>query len=457
MSGKRLTRREFLYALGGAAAGTALAGCSPAAPQVVRETVEVQVESVVEVEKEVEVERVVTATPGPAEDVEIMYTTWRPLPEQELVSRMVEESFNETHPNISVQVIGAAYGEYHAKIVTMAAAGTPLDVIHTNSLWLAAWTHEGLLVDLTPFLETSDIGDESKYWPGVFRFVEYGAGRFSLPFAISVMALYYNTDIFDEVGYEYPNESWGPEGMLDAAQAFVDAGYLGNMKYSYTNTEWLISWLGGKMTDDDWAPTRCALTEPEAIAAMEWGANWNSTGAVTEDGTEFYQKRAAMQLMWGSQVVPNRMNMQDDNWDLFPTTLLSSIPIEEQHPKLGMHTQSIGAATRHLEASWSFLEWLYTGYQPIWAREQGYAVPCLKDVALSDDYLRADLPPKNMRALVDMVDGKDLRPYYNHRTFEEAMGYCFPEWDQVLNGHTSASEAHERLCPLIDQLLAEDA
>jgi ABC-type glycerol-3-phosphate transport system substrate-binding protein len=164
-----------------------------------------------------------------------------------------------------------------------------------------------------------------------------------------------------------------------------------------------------------------------------------------------------MQFMWGSQVVPNRMNMEDDNWDLIGTHKLAPVPLPDQTPKIGMHTQSIGAATRHIDESWAFLQWLYTGYQPVWAAEQGYAVPCIKEVALSENYLQPDKPPDNMYDLVDMVDGRDLRPYFNHRTYEEAMGFCIPEWGLALDGEQTATEAHEKLCPLIDELLAEDA
>ena len=72
MSGKRMTRRDFLRVSAVGAAGVLAASC---APQVIEKTVEVPVEKIVEVEKEVqvevtkevvkEVEKVVIATPAP--------------------------------------------------------------------------------------------------------------------------------------------------------------------------------------------------------------------------------------------------------------------------------------------------------------------------------------------------------------------------------------------------------
>jgi len=455
MDKKQITRREFLYALGGAAAGAAFAGCTPATPQVVKETVEVQVESTVEVEKEIRVEKVVTATPGPAEEVELIYSTWRPLPEQELVSQTIADKFTAAHPNIKVSVIGASYGEYYKKIVTMAAGGTPVDVIHTDSLWTAPWGGEGLLVDILPYLDSSPtLGNEDLFWPGLHPMCKWEGAMYGLPFGISVMALYYNTDVFDEVGVEYPNESWGPYDIVDMAAEFTAAGKYGIDRWTgWVVLEWVVSFFGGKTVDDDFNPTKCLLDQDAAIESIEWWAALMEHSPVTPEGTEFYQKRSAMKFMWGSQVVPNRMNMEDENWDLFPSNLLSPVPLDEQALKIGLHTQNIGAATRHMDEAWALFEWLYTDYQPIWAREFGYAVPAFKEVARSDDYIQPDKPPKNMSALLDMMEtGK--APWIIHPRVEEIHSVMTQEWDRVFTGSASAAEVNAELAAKVDELLS---
>ena len=74
MSGKKLSRRQFMCGLAMASGGAILAACQ-AEPQVITEEVLVKETVVVETEGETIVEeRVVTATPPPAEPVEVHYT-----------------------------------------------------------------------------------------------------------------------------------------------------------------------------------------------------------------------------------------------------------------------------------------------------------------------------------------------------------------------------------------------
>jgi multiple sugar transport system substrate-binding protein len=128
MEGKILSRRDFLRLGGLAAAGTVLGACAPAAPQVIKETVEVPIEQTVEVPVKETVVVEVTQAPPPLEEVVMQY--WMPdcdvecwEPHEAWAAR-----YSELHPNVTFEHRGAAWGDFWAKLPLELAAGTGPDM-----------------------------------------------------------------------------------------------------------------------------------------------------------------------------------------------------------------------------------------------------------------------------------------------------------------------------------------
>jgi multiple sugar transport system substrate-binding protein len=68
---------------------------------------------------------------------------------------------------------------------------------------------EGAWLDLSPYIEAANY-DLSDFPPELVEFYQFGTGQqLFLPFAVYPAALFYNKDLFDEAGLDYPPHEWG--------------------------------------------------------------------------------------------------------------------------------------------------------------------------------------------------------------------------------------------------------
>jgi multiple sugar transport system substrate-binding protein len=169
---KKLSRRRFLKGLGVTAAGAAIAACQPKTVIVKEEVqVEKEVTKVVEVEKVVKETVIVEGTPQTVEKVVketvVVEVTPTPVPllggdiEGHVVVMHFLHEFTEDHqkvfgdknPGITTEVIQADLARFYA----MTAAGAPPDLLRLQAPSIPQYLTRGLLYDLTPFFEVSDV------------------------------------------------------------------------------------------------------------------------------------------------------------------------------------------------------------------------------------------------------------------------------------------------------------
>jgi multiple sugar transport system substrate-binding protein len=68
---------------------------------------------------------------------------------------------------------------------------------------------EGAWLDLSPYIEPANY-DLSDFPSELVEFYQFGTGQqLFLPFAVYPAALFYNKDLFDEAGLDYPPHEWG--------------------------------------------------------------------------------------------------------------------------------------------------------------------------------------------------------------------------------------------------------
>ena len=148
MTGKRLSRRDFLKLMAGAAAGGALVACTP---QVVKETVVVEKP----VEKVVKETVVVQPTAAPAkEEITLTWAWWGSVANLAAATPKTRP-FRQRFPHVVVQPVYMPGSEYGTKILTMFAGGTAPDVIMVEAESAPGWFSKGLAVQLDPLLGQS--------------------------------------------------------------------------------------------------------------------------------------------------------------------------------------------------------------------------------------------------------------------------------------------------------------
>lgn len=169
------------------AAGMMLSGCSSSSSE---ESTQTQAEGETQAGEE--------AASG--EEVTITFPVWD-LATTPYITDMVN-GFMEANPGIKVNVVDVAASEYANKLSIMLNGGADCDVVFVKDPdTTASYAQKGQLEDLTPYIEADGL-DTSK----IVSYDDFNLDgkQAALPFKTSYYVLYYNKDLFDAAGVDYP-------------------------------------------------------------------------------------------------------------------------------------------------------------------------------------------------------------------------------------------------------------
>ncbi len=247
-----LTRRQFLRTAGLTAAGMALAGCQPAAP---------------------------TPATGPGAKVQLVYRDWNTEWFPPMAQRMLEQ-FQASHPNIRVYYnLDPDSEQFDEKSLADLQSGTAADVFQGCCSFFPVWAQKGYLLDLRPYVQADlDRATIDDWDPVQYKALFSRDGRqFGLPKYHGALALYYNKDIFDRYRVDYPTGAWNHNDYLSAMKRLTldtDGDRRTDLWGSMLDIGWErlqvhVNGWGGHFVDPN-DPTRSQMSDPPALAALEW-------------------------------------------------------------------------------------------------------------------------------------------------------------------------------------------
>ena len=189
------------------------------------------------------------------------------------------EEFHAEHPNIRVLYNPDPLTPISSTMLAEMQEGTAPDVFQGCCGFFPAWAQAGFVLDLRPYVEADLDQDTINEWdPAQYNSLFTTDGQqFGLPKYHGALALYYNKDLFDEYGVDYPDGSWSHDEYLAAMKRLTHdrdgdgrTDLWGSMiDISWDRIQMHINGWGGHMVDPE-DPARCSMGEPEAVAAMEW-------------------------------------------------------------------------------------------------------------------------------------------------------------------------------------------
>ena len=404
-----------------------------------------------------------TATP---EAVTLLWAFWGSPAEAE-THRAVADVFTAEHPNITIETMVEPWGDYFTKVQTLWASGDSSVIPDVLFLWpTPRYAADGVLENLDSWIKKSGY-DLNDYWPALLESAMYNGSVYGFPRDIGLEVLYYNKDMFDEVGVEYPTDDWTWADLLAAAEQLtvVEAsGRVARYALGMEGGKYAL-WVGqnrGGILDDMRNPSKCTLTEPAAMEGVKFFADMmNNNYAMRDanlgqsggDAAVFQSGQVAMIIQNSSRV--SAFNAADMNYDV------AVVPI----PAGGQRSATAGGAawvmssgSGNKEAAWTFLSWLQStdGGQHLYTAS-GEIFPALQSTARSDDFLGQDQPPANRQAF--LTEGENAKV--------GAFGY-FPEWDElggsiigpglqaIWAGEATPEEALPEICAQVDAFLAEN-
>jgi multiple sugar transport system substrate-binding protein len=246
----RLTRGEFLRVSGLSAAGALLAACQPLASPITAST---------------------------NQPLQLVYQDWRTDWFPPMVQEMLAK-FHGTHPEINVFYVPDPVDVEESLLVDL-QTGTGPDVFAACCSFFPILAQEHQTLDLRPYVEKYLDPALIKDWdPAQYNSLFTSDGRqYGLPKYHGALALYYNKDLFDQYGVDYPDDSWNQDDYLEAMKRLThdrDGDGKIDLWGSMIDISWdriqvhVNAWGGNFVDPKDSRISR--MGEPEALAAMEW-------------------------------------------------------------------------------------------------------------------------------------------------------------------------------------------
>lgn len=113
--------------------------------------------------------------------------------------------FEEKNPGIKVEAEFTDWGGYWSKLATQVAGGLTPDVIQMDYSYLAQYGENGVLADLTPYIESGAINTENVA-EDVLGIGKVGDKVYALSTGANATTLIYREDVVKEAGIEMPIE-----------------------------------------------------------------------------------------------------------------------------------------------------------------------------------------------------------------------------------------------------------
>jgi sn-glycerol 3-phosphate transport system substrate-binding protein len=169
-----------------------------------------------------------------------------------------------------------AYAELVQKLQAGLAAGEVPDLVLLDSPFVALFAKDGVLVPLDDFASNPDTAlDLETFIPGLLQDGYYQGTLYALPLMRSTPLLYFNRDMFAEVGLpDRVPETWDEFREFAAKLTKEENGEIVRSGVSFTMGQTTAHWylqgaiyaFGGEVSDADF---NIKLTEPEAKAAAQ--------------------------------------------------------------------------------------------------------------------------------------------------------------------------------------------
>ncbi|MEZ4834927.1 MAG: sugar ABC transporter substrate-binding protein [Caldilineaceae bacterium] len=199
-------------------------------------------------------------------------------PTDEAAYQQVIDAFEAAHPEIGIVLLNIpSNGDFRTRLTADFAAGTPPDLFLINYRRYGPYVSKDAIEYLDPYIAQSTQINLDDYYAEALAAFRWAGKLACMPQNLSSPVIYYNKDIFDEVGVPYPDDTWTWDDFLAAADqvTLVEANgrvarYALGMeggKYS----QW-ITQNNGMILDDMRNPSECRLDSPESIAAVEFFA-----------------------------------------------------------------------------------------------------------------------------------------------------------------------------------------
>ncbi|GAA3623043.1 sugar ABC transporter substrate-binding protein [Microbacterium awajiense] len=343
---------------------------------------------------------------GSTEPVTITYTNFISAGGNEENLQTIVDAFEAENENVTVDVVTLPYADYFTALQTDLAAGTISDVIDTNYDFFPQLAAAGALAPIEP-------ADPAAYRDSLVEAYSVDGVTYALPSSFSAVVLYYNADLFDQAGLDYPTADWtwaDEQAAAEAITALGDDVWGSHQPVSFYEFYKVLAQNGESFLSDD--GTSVAFNTPGGVEAAEWLVDKSGTVMPTIEqgqGTPDFDTNLFVEgnlgMMHTGIWVFGAVADVPFGWD---------IAVEpgntQQASAVFSNAVGVSATSEHIDAATAFAEFLTSSQTMVDVRlESGWELPPISDEEQLAVYLTKD-DPANRQAVFDSLDAIALTP-----------------------------------------------
>lgn len=379
---------------------------------------------------------------------EITFVAWGSDNELACDQKAVEK-FMELHPGTTV-TFEALNDDYATTVETRFLGGESPDVIYGHPQTLLSWIQEGMLMPITDVYDShEELWDEEVFFTNLYDSYLYDGEYYAIPVGADTTVLFYNKDILDAAGVEYPTKDTTWEEFADMCNKVTvrdEEGIPSVLGIGSITGQWMniLYSMGGKVLDNMNNPTEVVFESPEALEMLTWiNDNYKAEGGFTPSendatylqggfggGEEAFYMSGVYDIVW-------MCDIEDFAWDIAP---IPESMEEEGDTGVLYCGYAVSAQTENEALAKEFAYFMSTYDAQMIMSESGLITSLRKDVAYSDEVLKVEGAPENHALRVDNL------PYA-----QNTQGQCLCWWEmttvidnsiyQMVNGELTPEEA----------------
>ena len=383
------------------------------------------------------------------EDVTLRYFTFSAAPDHLEDLDTIIAAFEAENPGITIEVATAPFADYFTLLQADVVSGDAPDVFELNYESFVTFAANGTLLNIDDYL----MGD-APYYPRALEAFQYDGQQYALPETFSTVLLFYNADLFDEAGVDYPTADWSWEDAVAAAESITALGdttwglfspvqFWEFYKKAGQNGE--CSFFNDEMTESTINSSACVETLETMISFMDMGIMPTQAELSGVSDSELFLNGDVGMLVTGIWMF-GAFEDAEFAWD---------VEIEPAINQKGHHFfangVAVSATTENPEAAALWAEFLTSSEVAANVRvESSWELPALDQPEYFEAYL--DQSPPNNREAVFMALESPITPPVIERQ-NEMQDTINALITQVLDGELTAQEALDQAKEALDDLI----
>lgn len=388
--------------------------------------------------------------------VTIRYGIWDS--NQEPTLREIADKFEEENPNIKVEIELTPFKEYFTNLETSATGGSAPDVFWMNAPHVTEYVRGGMLLNLDDYIGSSETVAKEDFPESLIELYTVDDGWYGMPKGFDTIGVWYNKEIFDNAGVDYPADDWTWDDFVETAKKLTDTenGIYGAAVQLDEQAGWYntIGIFGGYVISDD--KKTSGFGDEKTMAGIQCWVDLINEGVSptyaqltdTSSNNMFESGRLAMQ--WnGSYGLPEYLEIDEikDKIDVAP------LPSVDGNKSCVIHGLGnvIFSQTEHPEEAWKFVEFLGGKEAMTMQAEAGIDISARTET--TSIWVESH-PEYNLQVFMDAAEYS-----YPYPASANTAAWSTPMYDEVyaaFNGDKTVEEACTNLETIMNEALAAE-